>query len=50
MIAAILFSFATGGAALFLYLYYYRKGQFEELEETKYQMFYEETDKNENDD
>ena len=34
-------SIALGIAALFIYIYYLRKGQFDESEDVKYQMFRE---------
>lgn len=37
-------SIALGLAGLLLYIYYARKGQFEDLEDTKYQMFRDDDD------
>ena len=39
MIEQIMSSIALGLAGLLLYVYYARKGQFEDLEDTKYQLF-----------
>jgi len=35
-------TFAMGGAGLIVYLYYLRKGQFDDQEDVKYQIFRDE--------
>ena len=42
MLWSIAFTLAMGLSAFLVYLYYLRKGQFENLEEVKYQIFHEE--------
>lgn len=42
MIACLISSLALGLGGLLLYIYYQRKGQFEDPEDVKYQMFREE--------
>ena len=39
MVWMIVSSIALGLAALFIYIYYLRKGQFEDSEDVKYQIF-----------
>lgn len=47
MIWYIASSLALGFASLFVYAYYLRKGQFDDPEDVKYQMFREEKDNSE---
>lgn len=42
MIVYVFSSVALGLAGLLIYIYYARNGQFDDLEDTKYQMFREE--------
>ncbi len=42
MLWYIISSLATGLAAIAIYIYYWRKGQFDDIEDIKYQMFREE--------
>lgn len=44
MIALIASSLSFGIAGLLVYLYYLKKGQFEDGEDVKYQMFRDEND------
>ena len=44
IILFVLFSLLTGFAAFVIFLRHMKKGQFEDLEETKYQLFREEDD------
>lgn len=45
MIVYITLSIATGLAAIAVYIYFMRQGQFEESEEIKYQLFREDENK-----
>lgn len=45
MMPYIALSIATGLAGIALYIYFLRKGQFEDVEEVKYQLFREEEKK-----
>ena len=40
----VLFSLATGLIALAVFLFQLKKGQFDDMEETKYQIFHEDDD------
>ncbi|CDZ79848.1 putative protein, possibly involved in nitrogen fixation [Candidatus Rubidus massiliensis] len=42
MVVVILSSILTGLASLVIYLYYTKKGQFDDVEDVKYQMFRDE--------
>ncbi len=42
MLWLIVSSIAFGGSGMLVYIYYLRKGQFEDPEDVKYQMFREE--------
>lgn len=42
MIIYLIGTMATAAAGMLIYVYYLRKGQFDDLEDTKYQMFREE--------
>jgi cbb3-type cytochrome oxidase maturation protein len=42
MFAYVVSSLALGFAGLIVYIYYFKKGQFEDEEEVKYQIFHEE--------
>jgi cbb3-type cytochrome oxidase maturation protein len=42
VIPYIISSLALGFAGLFVYIYYLKKGQFEDQEEVKYQIFHDE--------
>lgn len=44
MIAHLYSSIALGLAGLLLYIYYARRGQFEDVEDIKYQMFRDDDD------
>lgn len=41
MLSYIISSLALGFAGLIVYIYYLKKGQFEDQEEVKYQIFHE---------
>ncbi|MCB1111594.1 MAG: cbb3-type cytochrome oxidase assembly protein [Chlamydiales bacterium] len=45
MMIYIIGSVATGVAGILIYIYYLRQGQFEDLEDVKYQMFRDEKEK-----
>lgn len=45
MLVYILISIAFGVAGIFIYTYFYNKGQFDDLEDIKYQIFREEEKK-----
>lgn len=42
MLAYVISSLALGFAGLTIYVYYLKKGQFEDQEEVKYQIFHDE--------
>ena len=42
MLAVLLLTLAFGMSGFLVFLYFWKKGQFEDVEETKYQMFQEE--------
>lgn len=44
MIWYLLSSILMAFAGIFIYIYYFRKGQFEDTEMIKFQMFHEEDD------
>lgn len=44
MLPYLISSIALGLAALLLFAHYWRKGQFDDMEESKYQLFWEEGD------
>jgi len=45
MLLCLASSFALGLAGIMIYIYYLRKGQFEDPEDVKYQMFRDEEDR-----
>ncbi len=44
MLPAVVLTLASGVAALVLFLYFWKRGQFDDVEDIKYQLFRDEDD------